>query len=127
MLHHYLPPGLRYATLTGTLADARRLTTGATASQRLERDLAERDLAPLLDRAPGRPAARAGDADLLRPGRWQAPWTSLVRDPLARVGADLLQRPPLRDAAIAPTAFTPPRPNPVRATVLVKVPLPRAG
>jgi len=54
-------------------------------------------------------------------GRWQAPWTSLVRARSFEWADALLADRRFETAAIAPTAFTPPRPNPVRATLLVKV------
>src|SRR4051812_4464814 len=125
VLHHYLPPGLRYATLWGPVQDV-GVSDWRDGVKHLEGTSAERNLQPLLDRM--KPGQRLV---LLTPlffneGRWQAPWTSLVRARSFEWQNALLEDRRFEIAAIAPTAFTPPRPNPVRATVLVKVP-PRAG
>jgi mannosyltransferase len=125
VLHHYLPPGLRYATLWGPVQDV-GVSDWRDGVKHLEGTSAERNLQPLLDRM--KPGQRLV---LLTPlffneGRWQAPWTSLVRARSFEWQNALLEDRRFEIAAIAPTAFTPPRPNPVRATVLVKLP-PRAG
>ena len=52
--------------------------------------------------------------------RWQAPWTSLVRIRSKEWAQALSNDPRLQVAAVQPTEFTPPRPNPVQATVMVK-------
>jgi mannosyltransferase len=125
VLHHYLPPGLRYATVWGPVSDV-GVTDWRDGVKHLEQSSVDRDLAPLLDRM--RPGQRLL---LVTPifydqGRWQAPWTSLVRARSFEWADALLADRRFETAAIAPTAFTPPRPNPVRATLLVKV-SPRAG
>jgi mannosyltransferase len=120
VLHHYLPPGLRYATVWGPVSDV-GVTDWRDGVKHLEQSSVDRDLAPLLDRM--RPGQRLL---LVTPifydqGRWQAPWTSLVRARSFEWADALLADRRFETAAIAPTAFTPPRPNPVRATLLVKV------
>jgi hypothetical protein len=52
--------------------------------------------------------------------RWRAPWTSLVRIRSKEWSQFLSNDPRLEITAIQPTSFTPPRPNPVQATVMVK-------
>ena len=52
--------------------------------------------------------------------RWQAPWTSLVRIRSEEWAQSLSNDPRLQIAAVQPAEFTPPRPNPVQATVMVK-------
>jgi hypothetical protein len=52
--------------------------------------------------------------------RWRAPWTALVRIRSKEWSQYLSNDPRLKVAAIQPTNFTPPRPNPVQATVMVK-------
>jgi hypothetical protein len=52
--------------------------------------------------------------------RWRSPWTTLGRIRSKEWGQYLSNDPRLEVASIQPTAFTPPRPNPVQATVLVK-------
>jgi hypothetical protein len=52
--------------------------------------------------------------------RWRAPWTELVRIRSKEWAQHLSNDPRLQVAAIQPTSFTPPRPNPVQATVYVK-------
>jgi mannosyltransferase len=125
VLHHYLPAGLRYATVWGPVKDV-GVSDWRDGVKHLEGSTVERNLTPLLDRM--RPGQRLV---LVTPlfydeGRWQAPWTSLVRARSFEWSEAVLEDRRFEIAAIAPTAFTPPRPNPVRATLLVKVP-PRAG
>ncbi len=52
--------------------------------------------------------------------RWRAPWTSLVRLRSKEWSQAISNDPRLQVTAIQPQDFTPPRPNPVQATVLVK-------
>jgi hypothetical protein len=52
--------------------------------------------------------------------RWNAPWTKLVRIRSQEWAQYLSDFPNLKVTAIQPPEFTPPRPNPVQATVLVK-------
>jgi hypothetical protein len=125
VLHHYLPPGLRYATLWGPVEDV-GVSDWRDGVKHLQGTSSERDLQPLIDGM--KPGQRLV---LVTPlfydsGRWQAPWTSLVRARSFEWSDAVLSDRTLETSAISPTAFTPPRPNPVRATVLVKVP-PRAG
>jgi hypothetical protein len=120
VLHYYLPPGLRYATLTGPVSDV-GVTDWRDGVERLERTAAPRDLAPLLDRMP-----RGGRVALVVPsiyarGRWSAPWTRLVRlrseEWLAHLAGDrrfgLTAVVPEQPQAGSP-------PNPVRAHVYLK-------
>jgi len=51
---------------------------------------------------------------------WRAPWTSLVRLRSKEWDQYLGNVANLKVTTIQPTEFTPPRPNPVQATVLVK-------
>jgi hypothetical protein len=125
VLHHYLPPGLRYATVWGPAEDV-GVSDWRDGVKHLEGSTVERNLQPLLDKM--KPGQRLV---LVTPifydeGRWQAPWTSLVRARSFEWEDAVLEDRSFETASIAPTAFTPPRPNPVRATLLVKVP-PRAG
>ena len=54
VLHHYLPPGLRYATLTGYVKDV-GVTDWRDGVERLRASSPQRDLKPILDAlAPGR-------------------------------------------------------------------------
>jgi mannosyltransferase len=125
VLHHYLPRGLRYATVWGPVEDV-GVSDWRDGVKHLEGSTVERNLQPLLDKM--RPGQRLV---LVTPlfydeGRWQAPWTSLVRARSFEWEDAVLEDRSFETASIAPTAFTPPRPNPVRATLLVKV-RPRAG
>ncbi len=52
--------------------------------------------------------------------RWRAPWTKLIRIRSSEWSQALSNDPTLEIASIQPTNFTPPRPNPVQATVMVK-------
>jgi mannosyltransferase len=119
VLAHYLPPGLRYATLTGPVRDL-GVTDWRDGVERLAATSAERDLKPLVDGLrPGRRLVLVEPITYdLR--RWQAPWTELVRQRSMEWDQYLSNDRHLVAATIQPTSFTPPRPNPVQATVLVK-------
>ena len=67
VLHHYLPPGLRYATPTGYVEDV-GVTDWRDGVERLEGTSPQRDLKPILDQLPARPPARPRHADHLLPG-----------------------------------------------------------
>ena len=119
VLHYYLPDGLRYATLTGEVKDY-GVWDWRDGVERLEATSAERNLEPLIDSLP--PGTRVV---LVQPitetlNRWQAPWTSLVRIRSEEWAQALSNDPRLQIAAVQPAQFTPPRPNPVQATVMVK-------
>jgi hypothetical protein len=119
VLHYYLPEGLRYATLTGEQRDL-GVWDWRDGVERLERTTPEKDLTPLIDSLePGRRVV------LIEPitwtlNRWQAPWTSLVRIRSKEWSQALSNDLRLQVSSVQPTGFTPPRPNPVRATVMVK-------
>jgi 4-amino-4-deoxy-L-arabinose transferase-like glycosyltransferase len=119
VLHYYLPEGLQYATLTGTLTDV-GVWDWRDGVTRLEATATEKDLKPLIDALPvGRRVA------LVEPvtwalNRWGAPWTKLVRIRSKEWSQYLSNFPNLKVTAIQPPVVTPPRPNPVQATVLVK-------
>jgi hypothetical protein len=119
VLHHYLPPGLRYATLTGYVKDD-GVTDWRDGVDRLKATSAERDLKPILDGlAPGHRLV------LITPiifdmERWNAPWTKLVR-----LRSEEFNQFLTNDARFRPTTVYPPLPrkrgpNPVAATVLLK-------
>jgi mannosyltransferase len=119
VLHYYLPDGLRYASLTGELHDF-GVWDWRDGVQRLEASTPERDLAPVIDRL--KPGQRVV---LVEPitwalNRWQAPWTALVRIRSKEWGQFLSNDPRLQVSSVQPLHFTPPRPNPVQATVFVK-------
>lgn len=119
VLHYYLPDGLRYATLTGEESDF-GVWDWRDGVERLEATSAETDLAPLIDSL--EPGTRVV---LVEPivwtlNRWRAPWTKLIRIRSKEWAQALSNDPTMEIASIQPTNFTPPRPNPVRATVYVK-------
>ena len=119
VLHHYLPPGLRYATLTGYVKDV-GVTDWRDGVDRLEASSARRDLKPILDGlAPGRRLVLVTPI-IFDMARWRAPWTKLVR-----LRSEEFSQYVTNDARFSPTAIYPPLPrkrgpNPVSATVLVK-------
>ena len=119
VLHRYLPPGVRYATLTGYVKDV-GVTDWRDGVERLRATSPQRDLQPILDELePGRRLV------LITPiifdmARWNAPWTKLVR-----VRSEEFNQYLTNDARFHPTAIYPPYPrksgpNPVAATVLLK-------
>ena len=117
---YYLPKGLRYATLWGEVDDV-GVTDWRDGVERLRRTSAERDFTPLVDRLqPGRRLI------LLTPiifdrGRWSAPWTELVRFRSLEWKQAASNDPRLRGVAHRPVFFSPPAPNPVEATVYLRV------
>jgi hypothetical protein len=88
--------------------------------KRLQDTSPQRDLKPLVDALPvGRRIV------LVQPitwaiDRWQAPWTSLIRIRSTQWQQFLSNDRRLVVSDIQPANFTPPRPSPVSATVLVK-------
>jgi len=119
VLDYYLPDGLRYATLTGPVAD-NGVTDWRDGVERLRETSAERDLAPLLDSLePGQRLALVVP-QIYAIGRWSAPWTELVRlrseEWLQFVSNDSR----LGLVAVEPANPFPSGPNPVRAQVYLK-------
>ena len=119
VLHYYLPDGLRYATLTGEVQE-HGVWDWRDGVERLEGTSAGRNLDPLIDSLP--PGTRVVLVEPITEtlNRWQAPWTSLVRIRSKEWAQALSNDSRLQVAAVQPTQFTPPRPNPVQATVMVK-------
>jgi hypothetical protein len=119
VLSHYLPEGLRYATLTGFVKDV-GVTDWRDGVERLRASSPERDLQPILDDLePGRRLV------LVQPiifdlARWRAPWTELVRLRSEEFNQHLTNDPRFRATAIYPPEPRERAPNPVSATVLVK-------
>src|SRR3954453_5553294 len=119
VLHYYLPKGLRYATLTGEQQDL-GVWDWRDGVSRLQATNPAKDLAPLINSL--KPGTRVV---LVQPltwtiNRWRAPWTSLVRLRSKEWAQAISNDTRLQVTSIQPQDFTPPRPNPVQATVLVK-------
>jgi mannosyltransferase len=119
VLDYYLPPGLRYASLTGTVPDV-GVTDWRDGVERLGRTSPERDLKPLLDALPPGRRLALVVPQIYSLGRWSAPWTSLVRERteewLAAVQAD----PRFGRIDVAPEEPFPAGSNAVRAEVFLK-------
>ena len=120
VLHYYLPDGLRYATLTGEVTGATACGTGATASSGWRRTTPQRNLAAADRLAAGRDPRRAGGADHVDAQPLAGAVDVARPDPLQGVGAGALERPAAAGRRRPADEFTPPRPNPVQATVMVK-------
>ena len=122
VLDYYLPDGLRYATLWGPVSDL-GVTDWRDGVQRLRATTASQDLEPLIrELEPGRRLV------LVEPivydiERWSAPWTELVRVRSVEWRAHVLEDERLQITAVVPTTSYPPRPNPLRATVLIRLPI----
>ena len=119
VLHHYLPPGLRYATLTGYVKDV-GVTDWRDGVERLRASSPQHDLKPIMDAL--RPGQRLVMVTpiIFSMDRWNAPWTKLVRLRSAE-----FKQYASSDPRFAPTTVYPPfprkeAPNPVEATVLLK-------
>jgi hypothetical protein len=120
VLSHYLPPGVRYATLTGFVGDV-GVTDWRDGVERLQATSPQRDLKPILDRlAPGRRLVLVTPL-IFDLARWRAPWTQLVRVRSEEFNQYLTNDPRFRATAIFPQQPTRRLPNAVSATVLLKV------
>jgi mannosyltransferase len=119
VLHYYLPPGLAYATLTGPMTDT-GVWDWRDGVTRLDATAPEKDLRPLIDALPVGTRVALVEPITWALNRWNAPWTKLVRIRSKEWAQYLSNIPQLKVTAISPPEFTPPRPNPVQATVLVK-------
>jgi mannosyltransferase len=118
-LAYYLPDGVRFATLTGSVRDT-GVTDWRDGTERLGATTPERDLAPLLDEL--EPGARVA---LVTPiffdvRRWQAPWTELVRVRSGEWRQYISNDSRFSVSAVEPMLPIERRPNAVQATVLVK-------
>jgi hypothetical protein len=119
VLHYYLPRGLRYASLTGTVPDV-GVTDWRDGVERLRATSAQRDLRPLLDRlAPGRRLVLV-QPTIYSIGRWSAPWTELVRLRSEEWSQYLSNDRRFGITLVEPASPFPSSPNPVRATVYLK-------
>ena len=121
VLDYYLPDGLRYATLWGPVSDL-GVTDWRDGVQRLRATDARRDLEPLIrELEPGRRLVLV-EPIVYDVGRWSAPWTELVRvrsvEWRDRVRGDAR----LGITDIVPPTSYPARPNPLRATVMIRLP-----
>jgi hypothetical protein len=119
VLHYYLPDGLKYATLTGAQTEL-GVWDWRDGVDRLERTTPEKDLKPVIDALPVGARVVLVEPITWTLNRWRAPWTKLVRIRSKEWSQYLSNYPGLEISSIQPTNFTPPRPNPVQATVLVK-------
>jgi mannosyltransferase len=119
VLHHYLPPGLRYATLTGYVKDA-GVTDWRDGVERLRATSPQRDLKPILDALPPGRRLVLVTPIIFDMARWGAPWTELVRLRSEEFNQYLTNDTRFRATAIYPPFPRKRGPNPVAATVLLK-------
>jgi mannosyltransferase len=119
VLAYYLPPGMHYATLTGAVTDT-GVWDWRDGVTRLNATSPEQDLQPLIDALPAGHRIVLVQPITYSLHNWRAPWTKLVRLRSKEWDQYLGNAPNLKVTAIQPIDFTPPRPNPVQATVLVK-------
>jgi mannosyltransferase len=121
VLAHYLPPGLRWATLWGPVADL-GVTDWRDGVDRMRHTSAARDLEPLIDRLPAGRRIVLVEPTIYDLERWSAPWTALVRLRSEEWSRAVHRDPRLQVSTIYPPSPFPQHPNPVTATVLVKRP-----
>jgi len=120
VLSHYLPPGLRYATLTGFVPDI-GVTDWRDGVERLRATSAPRDLKPVMDRvAPGHRLVLVSPI-IFDLARWRAPWTQLVRVRSEEWNQYVTNDPRFHATAIVPPEPRSQVPNAVVATVLVRI------
>ena len=121
VLNYYLPDGLRYATLWGPVSDL-GVTDWRDGVRRLEATGARRDLEPLIrDLEPGRRMVLV-EPIVYDVERWSAPWTELVRLRSVEWRHYVREDDRLQVTAIVPPTSYPARPNPLRATVVIRLP-----
>jgi hypothetical protein len=118
VLHYYLPPGMRYATLWGPVDDV-GVTDWRDGVRRLRGTTPQRDLAPLVNRLPSGSRVVLIEPIVTDIGRWLAPWTELVRVRSTEWRQFLSNDPRLTTTAVRPNETLPGR-HMLRATVLVK-------
>ncbi len=122
VLAYYLGDDLRYATLWGTVPDL-GVTDWRDGVQRLRATSARRDLEPLIRRLePGRRLVFVEPIVYDRE-RWSAPWTELVRLRSLEWRSYLREDDRLEITAVVPPTSYPARPNPLRATVHIRLPV----
>jgi mannosyltransferase len=119
VLHYYLPKGMRYATLTGARQDV-GVWDWRDGVTRLKATSPERDLAPLVKALPVGARVVLVQPIIFDNKGWRAPWTSLIRLRSKAWTQWLSNDLGLKVTSIQPQEFTPPRPNPVQAQVMVK-------
>jgi hypothetical protein len=121
VLDYYLPDGLRYATLWGPVSDV-GVTDWRDGVRRLRATAARRDLEPLIrDLEPGRRMVLV-EPIVYDVERWSAPWTELVRLRSVEWREYVGEDDRLEITAIVPPTSYPARPNPLRATVVIRLP-----
>jgi hypothetical protein len=112
--------GVRYATLWGRVDDL-GVTDWRDGVERMERVTPEADLAPLADALPQGARLVLIEPEIYSIERWSAPWTAMVRVRSNQWRGWMLDDPRFRVVAVRPEDFVAPAPNPVRATVFLKV------
>ncbi len=121
VLNYYLPDGLRYATLWGPVSDL-GVTDWRYGVERLRATTPRQDLEPLIrELEPGRRLVLVEPIVYDVEG-WSAPWTELVRVRSVQWRDHVFEDDRLRITAIVPPTSYPARPNPLRATVVIRLP-----
>lgn len=122
VLAYYLGHDLRYATLWGPVPDL-GVTDWRDGVERLRATSPRRHLEPLISRLePGRRLVLVEPIVYDRES-WSAPWTKLVRLRSLEWRSYLREDDRLEITAVVPPTSYPARPNPLRATVYVRLPV----
>jgi len=119
VIRYYGIDGLRYGTLTGGRTDV-GVWDWRDGVSRLQTTTPARDLKPLIDAQPVGSRIVLVEPIFYALGRWQAPWTKLIRLRSMAWEQYLGNDPRLQVTAIQPQSFDPPQTSPVQATVYVK-------
>jgi hypothetical protein len=120
VLHHYLPDGVRFSTLTGPVADL-GVTDWRDGMIRLRATSARRDLQPELNALPVGARVALVEPIFDDPKQWQAPWTSTVRARSYQWEQQISNDLRFRIMSIEPPPpLISPGPIPVEATLYVK-------
>lgn len=119
VLSHYLPPGLKYATLWGSVDDL-GVTDWRDGVTRLKNTSAPLNLRPLLDALPEGRRLVLVQPQIYGLERWSSPWTGLVRVRSEEWSRAIANDRRFHVSAIYPPSPFPEHPNAVKATVLLK-------
>ena len=119
VLSYYLPDNLRWATPFGIQKDL-GITDWRDGAEHFDRTGVTNQLLPLVDDLkPGQQLLLVRPI-IARPERWEAPWTSRVRDRSMEYEGVLRGDPRLRLTAIVPERYRLPGPNPLLGLLFVK-------
>jgi mannosyltransferase len=119
VLSYYMRDDVRFATPFG-LVDNVRITDWRDGAEHFDRTGVRTQLLPLVDRMDVGQRLLLVRPIIANPERWEAPWTSRVRDRSIEYEGVLRGDPRMSLAAIVPERYRNPGPNPLQGLLFVK-------